>query len=167
MAQLIALLGSGGGVALVDDADFHRAVQLRWRLNHHGYVVVWTKGSATARRLLTLGRFILDAPVGVIVDHRNGDPLDNRRANLRAASPFQNSCNRRKRSGASSSRFKGVTWNKRAGKWQASLKCNGVSHYLGVFQQETDAARAYDTWAKTQHGEFAVLNFPEIEGSVA
>jgi len=105
-------------------------------------------------------REMMNAPAGMLVDHRNGDNLDNRRSNLRLATPTENSCNRRKKTGGSS-RYKGVTFNRRSGKWFARIRIHGKCIFLGTFESEVEAARAYDAAAKKYHGEFACLNFPE------
>ena len=91
------------------------------------------------------------------VDHWNGDGLDNRRRNLRAATPSQNQHNRRKRLGCSS-RFKGVHWHKRHGKWAAKIRIDGRQLHLGYFPVERDAAAAYNLAANQEFGEFALTN---------
>lgn len=102
---------------------------------------------------------ILDGPIprGREVDHRNLNRLDNRRSNLRMATRQQNSANCSRKS---ASRFRGVTWDKARGKWAAGVKIDYVRHNLGRFDNEEDAARAYDAAARVAFGEFARLNFP-------
>jgi hypothetical protein len=98
------------------------------------------------------------------VDHINRNPLDNRRENLRVATSSQNNVNKGKIKAVNgketSSKFKGVSWDKKAQKWKARIKCDGMSTHLGYFDSEEDAARAYDNAAKDRHGEFENLNFP-------
>ena len=91
------------------------------------------------------------------VDHINGDPGDNRLVNLRKATGGQNCANRRSRKG-SSSKFLGVDW---AGNgWRAQIKPIGEKPlYLGKFETEVEAAKAYDAAAIRLHGEFARPNF--------
>lgn len=92
-----------------------------------------------------------------LVDHRNGNGLDNRRCNLRTASNSQNQRNKRGGSGGSS-RFKGVTWRERGQKWEAQIHTGGRWLYLGQFQDERDAALAYNAAALAEFGEFARMN---------
>jgi dipeptidase D len=102
----------------------------------------------------------MNAPRGLLVDHKNNDTLDNRRANLRLATRRENSCNKRKQNNTFS-RFIGVSFSKRRGKWCASISNSGKKIWLGYFVSEVEAARAYDDAAKRYHGEFARLNFCE------
>jgi hypothetical protein len=110
----------------------------------------------------------MGAAPGVMVDHRNGDGLDNTRENLRLTCNADNQKNirfskRQKRGG-----FKGVSWNNNAQKWEAGIgagekRANGrrARVYLGIFDDPADAARAYDAAARLHFGEWAALNFPE------
>jgi hypothetical protein len=94
-----------------------------------------------------------------VVDHRNTDSLDNRRVNLRLATHSQNSCNSRRDKSNTYSRYRGVSFNKRKQKWFAAIRANGKKTWLGYYDNELDAAKAYDLAAKKYHGEFAMLNF--------
>src|SRR5690606_13722007 len=104
----------------------------------------------------SIHRLILGAKCGKYVDHINGDTLNNSRQNLRLCSQLENSRNRRKQFGSSSS-FKGVTWNKLNKKWQAQIK-NGHNIYLGLFKSEIAASTAYNKKAIEIFGRFARLN---------
>lgn len=105
---------------------------------------------------------MLERPLedGEAVDHISGVGLDNRRNNLRLCSRAENVRHQSKRSAPTSSVFKGVCLHKRMRKWQASIRKNNQRTYLGWFDKEEDAARAYDHAALELHGYFALLNFP-------
>lgn len=88
-----------------------------------------------------------------IADHINGNTLDNRRANLRIATPSQSAMNTRPKS---KRRYKGMTFG--YGKWQAKIRVDGKVISLGAYATEVEAARAYNEAAKRLHCEFAWLN---------
>ena len=90
------------------------------------------------------------------VDHINGDRLDNRWSNLRAATLTENMRNRR-RERTSTSEYLGVCWDSSAAKWRAQIG----SRYIGSFVCEIEAAKAYDAAAIHVYGEFANPNFPD------
>lgn len=91
---------------------------------------------------------------GEVVDHIDGNPLNNRRSNLRIATIAENSANCKK-SVRNTSGFKGVTLHKKSGKWQSCIKSGGKSHYLGLFNNPEEAFTAYKQAAIRLHGEFA------------
>jgi hypothetical protein len=103
-------------------------------------------------------------PDGMFVDHINRKPLDNRRENLRIATPQQNAYNRSKKTGATSEYF-GVSWNKKDGKWRVSISVDGNPIKLGSFNNELDAAKMYDLYLshrkKENPNEIRDLNFPK------
>jgi hypothetical protein len=101
----------------------------------------------------------MNAPPGILVDHRNNDGLDNRRDNLRLATFSQNNINCRRNKSKSSSRFVGVTFDKRKKQWRVRISVSRKRIFLGYFDSEIDAAKAYDQAAKKYYGEFARLNF--------
>lgn len=90
----------------------------------------------------------------VLLDHRDADRSNDRFSNLRNATSSQNGANRRI-SAKNRSGFKGVTWHKKSGKWQASIKVGDKFHYLGLFVEPAAAHAAYFDAAKRFHGEFA------------
>ena len=92
--------------------------------------------------MLSLHREIMNPPAGLLVDHKNGNPLDNRRANLRLATHSQNQCNKPKISTKTSSRFIGVHFRKSSARWVATIRNQGKKTWLGSFKTEIDAAKA-------------------------
>jgi hypothetical protein len=98
-------------------------------------------------------------PAG-IVDHEDGNTLNNKPGNLREATHAENMRNCAARSGGTSV-YKGVTWMAARKKWRAQISDgSGKSRHLGVFTDEIEAARAYDDAAKEVFGGFARLNLP-------
>ena len=145
----------------MDDADYRRVRRHRWWRAGPGYAATQVRDPVTGRWItLYLHRFLLGAPAGRWVHHRNRDRLDNRRANLRAVSPAENAAARVKRRSASSSRFKGVS-RTRGGRWRVAITAAGRRHSAGTYACELEAARAYDRLARELFGEFAGLNFPD------
>lgn len=88
------------------------------------------------------------------IDHADGNPHNNRLANLRIATFSQNAANKRAVANSSSG-LKGVTWHKRAGKWQAAVKLNGKNHHIGLFLTPEEAHTAYMRKAREVFGDFA------------
>jgi hypothetical protein len=152
-----------GRVALIDDADFQLISAYRWRLweellrpegRPHGPYAIAGMPVNGRRTHVPMHRLITGWPM---TDHIDHDGLNNQRSNLRPTDTAQNNHNQRPRAGASS-RFKGVTWHKRVGKWQATIKLNGRCIYLGLFISEDEAGAAYDVAALKAYGEYAYLN---------
>ena len=148
-----------GRFALIDDADYLLVASFSWHAKRdHNWYAAHTP-SPTASKVF-MHRLIVGAARGQIVDHINGDTLDNRRANLRIVTAHQSAMNRGPHAG-SSSRFIGVTLHRQLGKWQASIGRAADFTYLGCFVNESEAARAYDIAAADRYGAFARLNFPK------
>lgn len=146
-------------VAIVDAADADSVRAFKWSAVQIGQTVYAQRSIKRADGRWTTQKLHQFLTGYDRTDHRNGDGLDNRRANLREATQTQNMCNRQRRSGSSSG-FKGVTWWKRDGKWKAQIGLAGKNHHLGYFSTAEEAARAYDDAARELHGEYATLNFP-------
>ncbi len=106
----------------------------------------------------------MDTPPYLVCDHINHDGLDNRKTNLRNCTLKQNNANTRPTKGASS-KYKGVTFAKREKKWVVYIKKDGRQTFLGCFDDEVEAAKAYDAAAAKLYGEFAYLNFPDLQKS--
>jgi hypothetical protein len=160
-----------GYTALVDDEDYERFGELAWcaLIADDGHVYARRTARIDGRRrTILLHRVILGDPPDHKVDHINGDTLDCRRSNLRRATSVENGRNRTRISRRNTSGYHGVTWHKRAGKWQAGIRIEGRFIYLGLFDDPEPAAAAYDEAAREHFGEFAPqLNFPVAIGAVA
>jgi hypothetical protein len=153
-----------GEWTILDQEDYYR-------LNHFKWSAVSNDKKIYAARIIRKKKFgrimtmylqreIMQPPKGLLVDHENGDELDNRRDNLRLATHSQNSCNRAKRKNTSS-RFTGVCLLKTRNRWRVGIKNKGKRIFLGYYDDEIEAAKAYDAAARKYHGEFARLNFPD------
>lgn len=138
------------GTVLIDAADLPLVEGQKWSL-FRGYA---RSGSARRGEGRAMHRVIMGAGAGEVVDHVNGDPSDNRRANLRFCTAQENARNRRPHSGRE---FKGVT--PRMGRYRACILVNGKQVSLGGYETAIEAALAYDRAAASHHGEFARLNF--------
>ena len=156
---------SRGKYAIVDVKDYGWLSEYKWFVQEGQRTFYAYRRERVRKGGKQLGiamhREILKAGKGELVDHINHDGLDNRRANLRKATRAQNAQNRRKPRVKSKSRYKGLAWQKRTGKWSVRIHVNGEHKCIGTFTNESEAARAYDAAAREYHGEFAVLNFPE------
>lgn len=149
-----------GKSTIVDDADYELLSRIKWHAHRKPKEKNFYAISSDGRKM---HRFILKANSHQIVDHINGDSLDNRRENLRLCERYQNCRNSTKRVGNKSG-YKGVFFRKDNGKFRAQIgvRENGSPRYinLGHFNSAEEAASAYDAAAKQYHGEFARLNFP-------
>jgi hypothetical protein len=155
-----------GRFALVDQVDFYWLNKFRWHAEGEDiYIYAVRNDIKPGRKMKTvrMHREITNAPRHLLVDHGNNKTLDNRRANLRLATSSQNAVNRRRRCDKSkaSSKYTGVSLEKGRNKWLAYISFNGKRKHLGRFDNEIDAARAYDKAALEFHKEFARLNFPQ------
>jgi AP2 domain len=147
-----------GFVALIDDEDFERVSQIKWTVKKGATSKTYYAQNSMKR--LLLHRFVLGVPANLDVDHRDRNGLNCCKGNLRVSTTCQNKYNVGIRSDTTSG-YKGVCWNKLERKWKVAIKSNKHSFHLGTFSDLLEAAHAYDVAAKTFHGEFACLNFPE------
>jgi len=138
----------------VDPADMVSLSQYKWHYGG-GYA---RRHNGFRNTPIPMHRHLLNARKGQMIDHINGDKLDNRRSNLRFCTFAQNGQNA-KTPVNNMSGYKGVTWHKRHKKWMAQIMKNGKQWCLGYFEDATEAARAYNDAAEKLHGEFARPNF--------
>jgi hypothetical protein len=153
-----------GRFTIVEPEDYYRFNNFHWTAKKAGdcfYAIRFLNTPDSKLKFILLHREIMKAPKGLVVDHKNNDGLDNRRVNLRLATRSQNNINRRQDKSKTLSRYVGVTFDKRRRRWVARIYVNGKSKFLGSFESEIEAAKAYDAAAKKYYGEFARPNFQE------
>lgn len=148
-----------GKFAIVDPEDFEKLSQYKWQAYRAGRTFYakhakWVNGKT---KTVSLHREIMQPSKDLMVDHINHNGLDNRRANLRLASPLQNSWNSRR----GYKKYKCVYYNKINKKWYVRFRKDKGIIQTGYFDSEIEAAKAYDEAIKKHRGEFAVLNFKE------
>ena len=135
---------AAGKIAGTREADGYRSVSVNMRRYRvHRIIYMMIHGVDPGRRE---------------IDHINGDPSDNRPANLRLATHSQN----RRNVGALANNktgLRGVNWHKTRGKYRACISINGTQKHIGHFDCPLEAARAYDQAAISHYGEFANVNF--------
>ena len=161
--RLIPLSG-GKAHAIVDAEAFEFLSLWNWSVNSGGYAKreLCIEGRSS---IIWMHRFIMSPPDGIDIDHVNRNPLDNRLCNLRYATKTGNVRNRgpnkTRKHGVS---YKGVYKNTRCSTYTARIShtVDGIQRhlYLGSFQDQAEAAKAYDAAAMEMFGEFAALNFP-------
>lgn len=155
-----------GFVTTIDQQDADLGAVLWLALGKGGYIRAarWVRDGG-GRTLEYMHRTILarklDRPLrpGEEVDHIDGNPLNNRRANLRPATSAQNKRNSRVYANNASG-YKGVFWDKWGRRWRAQIRENGHIRHIGYFYSRIDAAHAYDDAARRLYGPYAALNFP-------
>lgn len=159
----------------VDDADYEWLSKWNWvatRGGEYHYASRWPKkkkGQKGNGPVIWMGHEIFGTiPEGMKLDYKDRNPLNNQRANLRLADKYQDRHNtgpqKTKNGRPTTSVYKGVSFNKnsKTKPWVMQLTAKGVRH-RETFDNEIEAAKAFDQLAKIHHGEFAFLNFPENE----
>lgn len=146
----IAIIKIKDTEVLVDDNVWHKFSKVGWNINKDGYIQGY-------RSFGKMHRYLMDAKEGEIVDHINNIRHDNRVSNLRIVSFVDNSHNKVKKANTSS-QYIGVSFFKRDKKWRATISYNHKKYHLGSFDNEEDAAKAYNEKANELYGESANLN---------
>ena len=145
-------------IALVDDDDFEYLNQFKWCANklRHTFYAFRTLEKKKISMHREIMKTQLENNIGKIIDHIDGNGLNNQKYNLRTCTIAENSRNRHFVN--NSSGYLGVSILKSRKKWYAQIKGNKKNIFLGSFKDKKDAAKAYNEAAIKYHGEFARLN---------
>ena len=148
-------------VAIIDDIDVALVEQYKWYAKYckathtyYAYTNIWLNGRKTT---LQMHRLIMGAATGEGVDHVDHEGLRNNRSNLRKCTTSQNMANRRMPINNTSG-YKGVCFDKTRGLWMAQIVILKKHCTIGRFENQVDAARAYDDRAIECFGVFALTN---------
>lgn len=153
---------------LVDDEDYEELSKYNWYCDKYGYAIrerlvveskEYPKHILMHRQIMKVVGLCKD----IQIDHIDGNRKNNLKRNLRICTNKENSYN--SKYGYGSSKFKGVHKHKK-GKFVSQISLNGNNYYIGYFDDEIIAAKAYDQVAGVLHGKFAKLNFPEINENI-
>ena len=146
-----------GQNVFVDDEDFEMLSKFNWNPFGHKkqYFVSRNKSE---NKMIYMHRILIGAEEGQIVDHINGHPFDNRKCNLRICTQTENHMNQKIQQRKKSSMFKGVGFHKWANKFRVYIKINQKATQFGLFDNQHDAAFAYDMKAFELFGRFTRPN---------
>jgi len=144
-----------GKTAIVDDGDYDLISTYKWYAEIR-FGIWYAKGRVDGK-MVFMHRFLLNAPSSLVVDHIDGDGLNNCRSNIRLATPSQNSMNQRV-AVSNKTGYKGVHFVGTMGKYRATIRVGGKSIHLGYFENREHAAMSYNAAARQYFGEFAQLN---------
>lgn len=166
----------GNRIAIVDDEDYEELSKYNWYVQkskntcyayRRGLKSDQEKRFSISMHRSVLGVIYTDADK--VVDHENGNGLDNRKENLRLCVGYENSRNTRvdnQHTLNSSSKYKGVSWDNHRNRWRTYICINGKIKWLRITSDEKIAAMVYDLAAIKYFGEFACLNFPDARDRI-
>lgn len=162
-----------GDYAIIDEEDYQKVMdditttlRIGKKRVNKWYVYEASTGkkyTASGSKRKSIHRAVMGYPKGMVIDHINGNPLDNRKVNLRVCTHSENAMNKKTRADSRSG-YKGVYMSPNGKNIQAYIRPPGMNKgrmSLGCYKTLEEAARAYDAKAKELFGEFASLNFPD------
>lgn len=147
-----------GRQAIVDDEDYEVVRKYKWSLKTSSDKKRHYVTTRINNKTAYLHRLIMNPPKHLEIDHRNHNCLDNRKCNLRICTHSQNMQNSMKKTNCKS-KYKGIYWEKKKSKWRPTINDGNHNIYLGYYESEIEAAKAYDKKAIELFGEFAFVNF--------
>jgi len=138
---------------IISSCDTERVMAHKWVKQFSTRGKYFSSYFPDIKRRLTLHRYLTNCPKGMLVDHINGNMLDNRQENLRVCNSIQNGCNRSKQKNNKSG-YKGVYQDKKTKRWKAYIRTKGKDIHLGYFETPEKAYEAYSIASKKYHGEY-------------
>lgn len=146
-----------GKFAIIDQSDYQLVSKYKWYA-HKSPRATSFYAHNKGKKLIQMHRLIMGiTDRRILIDHKDHDGLNNRRSNLRIVTLAQNAQNSRV-SKNTSSKYRGVWWNKEKNKWSVQVNRKHVGH----FKTEDEAGLAYNKKATELYGEFASLNFVSV-----
>ncbi len=158
---------SNGYTFIIDDKDYEKVMKYKWYCStvREGYPIIQRCAWDSEKRkdwTMKLSRYIMGiTDPKLVVDHKDRNPLNNTRSNLRVCTHKQNNWNSGKRKGSLTSMYKGVcviTTSIGRKRYHALIYKNGKQEKIGIFDTDIQAAIAYNKEAKKLRGKYAVLN---------
>jgi|WetSurMetagenome_2_1015567.scaffolds.fasta_scaffold20333_10 AP2-like factor, euAP2 lineage len=153
-----------GYFAQIDDEDFEKVIKYKWcamikkNAIYAGHNATLKIDGKFKTKWILLHRFIMTINKNEYIDHIDHDGLNCQKSNLRKCTLQENHYNQLKQKKNTSSKFKGVCFNKQRNKWQANIKNNNKKIHLGLYLTENEAALAYNNKAEEIFGKFCCLN---------
>lgn len=146
-------------LAQVDSEDYERLVKYNWTAGgDKNKSVIQRRIQQDGKQVhISLASEVMNKQ-GFMFDHKDRNPFNNQKVNLRRTTYSLNNVNIVRPAGKSG--YRGVSWTRLNKKWLAKISLNGNQICIGHFEDKIEAAKAYDKKALELHGEFAILNFP-------